>query len=52
MTKTLVFTFEIEVEDDGHCPVAIAGGIENWIDDCAGVLDSRCVGQRDGEIDD
>ncbi len=37
------FIFEIEAEEDGFDPVAIAGGIEHWIDDCEGVIDSRLV---------
>ncbi len=49
---SIKFTFEIEVDDDGHCPVAIAGGIESWIDDCEGVIDSRLVSYEKVEDDD
>ena len=45
--------FEIDVDDsDGHDPVMIAGGIENWIDDCEGVIDSRLVTYQRIDDDD
>ncbi len=40
---SIKFVFEIEVEDDDHCPVAVASGVENWIDDCEGVIDSKMI---------
>lgn len=40
---SIKFVFEIEAEDDGWDPIAIAGGIEHWIDDCEGVIDSRLI---------
>ena len=50
--KVVAYTFRITVKDDGYCPVAVAGGIEDWIDDCEGVIDSELVSLEHGEQDD
>lgn len=47
---SIKFIFEVEVDDDGHCPVAISGGVLNWIDDCEGVIDSQLVSYQ--RVDD
>jgi hypothetical protein len=43
MPMNIKMTFEIEVEYDGSCPVAVSSGIQSWIDDCEGVIDSRLI---------
>lgn len=50
--KIIKYTFEITVEDDDQCPVGEAGGIENWIDDCEGVIYSELVSYAREENDD